>query len=65
MIAEMAMSGARPCPPHNLIMKRENHPFLLSVPVHSGKRLKPGTLRGLLRAADLAVEEFVELLEDA
>jgi len=47
------------------IMKREGHPFLLSVPVHAGKPLKPGTLRGLLRAADLTVEEFVQLLEDA
>jgi predicted RNA binding protein YcfA (HicA-like mRNA interferase family) len=45
------------------IMKREGHRFLLSVPIHSGKCLKPGTLRGLLRAADLTVEEFVELLD--
>ena len=32
------------------------------VPVHKGKTLKPGTLRGILRKADVAVERLLELL---
>jgi predicted RNA binding protein YcfA (HicA-like mRNA interferase family) len=34
----------------------------VSVPVHSGRDLKPGTLRGIIRQAGLTVEEFVALL---
>jgi len=34
----------------------------VTVPVHSGRDLKPGTLRGIIRKAGLTVEEFVELL---
>jgi len=32
------------------------------VPVHKGKILKPGTLRGILRKAGISVQELVELL---
>ncbi len=32
------------------------------VPVHSGKTIKKGTLRGILRKADLAPEDLAELL---
>jgi predicted RNA binding protein YcfA (HicA-like mRNA interferase family) len=35
----------------------------LSVPVHGGKSLKPGTLRGLIKTAGLTVKEFLELLD--
>jgi predicted RNA binding protein YcfA (HicA-like mRNA interferase family) len=34
----------------------------VSVPVHSGRDLKLGTLRGIIRQAGLTVEEFVALL---
>ncbi len=44
------------------ILKKDGHPNLISVPVHAGKALKPGTLRGLIRAAGLSVEQFIELL---
>jgi len=44
------------------IMKKPGHRYLLSVPVHSGKNLQPGTLRRLVRDAGLSVEEFIELL---
>lgn len=33
------------------------------VPIHGGGDLKPGTLRAILREADLTVEEFVQLLK--
>ena len=32
------------------------------VPCHSGRDLKPGTLRAIIRQAGLTVEEFNELL---
>lgn len=45
------------------MMKRDGHRFVLSVPVHKGKALKRGTLRGLINAAGITIEEFCELLE--
>ncbi len=35
----------------------------VSVPVHGGRDLKPGTLRGIIRDAGLTVEEFIRLLK--
>jgi len=35
---------------------------LVSVPVHAGDVVPPGTLRNLLRQAGLTVEEFIKLL---
>lgn len=34
----------------------------VTVPVHSGRDLKPGTLRAIIRQAGYSVEEFTELL---
>ena len=34
----------------------------VTVPVHAGRDLKPGTLRSIIRQTSLTVEEFVELL---
>jgi hypothetical protein len=34
----------------------------VSVPCHSSRDLKPGTLRAIIRQAGLTVEEFTELL---
>ena len=34
----------------------------VTVPVHGGETLKPGTLRSILRQAGLTVEEFTALL---
>ncbi|HEY2415742.1 MAG TPA: type II toxin-antitoxin system HicA family toxin [Pirellulaceae bacterium] len=44
------------------IMKKEGWRFLLSVPVHAGEELGRGTLRSLIRASGLTVEEFCALL---
>jgi predicted RNA binding protein YcfA (HicA-like mRNA interferase family) len=46
------------------IMRRDGHPFVLTVPVHGNRNLKRGTLRSLIRAAGLTVEQFIELLND-
>jgi len=32
------------------------------IPVHKGKTLKPGTLRGIMRKAGISVERLIELL---
>jgi predicted RNA binding protein YcfA (HicA-like mRNA interferase family) len=45
------------------ILKKPGHRYLLTVPVHGNRSLKPGTLRGLLRGADMSVEQFVSFLE--
>lgn len=42
------------------VMSRAGHPALLTVPDHN--TLKRGTLRALIRLADLTVDEFVALL---
>ena len=34
----------------------------VTVPIHSGRDLKPGTLRSIIRQAGFSVEEFKELL---
>jgi predicted RNA binding protein YcfA (HicA-like mRNA interferase family) len=34
----------------------------VTVPVHSGRDLKPGTLRSIIREAGFSVEEFNDLL---
>ena len=44
------------------IMKRDGHPYVLTIPVHGNRPLKRGTLRGLIRAAGLTVDQFLELL---
>jgi predicted RNA binding protein YcfA (HicA-like mRNA interferase family) len=51
----------RVCGSH-YILKRPGHLNVLSVPVHGSGSLKRGTLRGLIRASGLSVEQFVELL---
>jgi predicted RNA binding protein YcfA (HicA-like mRNA interferase family) len=45
------------------IMRKDGHPYLLSVPVHSGQTLKTGTLRSLIRAAGITPEQFAKLLD--
>jgi predicted RNA binding protein YcfA (HicA-like mRNA interferase family) len=40
----------------------EGRKVTFPVPVHKGKRLKPGTLRGILRLAGVSVERLLELL---
>lgn len=44
----------------HVIMTKRNFPETLSVPEH--RRLKPGTLRALIRKAGLSVEEFSEFV---
>ncbi len=44
------------------IMKRDGQPGTVSVPVHVGKDVKTGTLRGIISDAGLTIEEFEGLI---
>jgi len=44
-------------------MKKPGHRYNLVVPVHKGKNLKKGTLRGLIAAAGMSVETFVAAID--
>ena len=44
----------------HVIMLKPGHIASLSIPQH--KELAPGTLRSLIRASEMSVAEFVELL---
>jgi predicted RNA binding protein YcfA (HicA-like mRNA interferase family) len=43
-------------------LRRDSDQKRVTVPVHSGKTLPPGTLRSILRDAGVDVEEFRQLL---
>jgi predicted RNA binding protein YcfA (HicA-like mRNA interferase family) len=40
----------------------EGEKVTFPIPVHKGKTLKPGTLRGILRKAGVGIERLTELL---
>ncbi len=46
----------------HLRMWRERDRRLVIVPMHQGKDVPTGTLRGILRDADISPEEFTQLL---
>jgi predicted RNA binding protein YcfA (HicA-like mRNA interferase family) len=46
----------------HVILKKEGHEFLLAVPVHGNRDLKPGTLKGLLNASGATLQQFLEAL---
>ena len=41
-------------------LRKTGNPSILSVPIHGGKPIKAGLLRGLLKKAALTEEEFLE-----
>jgi predicted RNA binding protein YcfA (HicA-like mRNA interferase family) len=47
---------------HHVMTLPEAPTRTVTVPVHSGRDLKPGTLRSIIRQAGFNVEEFKELL---
>ena len=46
---------------HHVLVK-DDHLYHLTVPVHGHRSLAKGTLRALIRASGVSVEEFVQLL---
>jgi len=47
---------------HHMMLHPTDRRRAVTIPVHSNRDLKPGTLRAIVRQAGLTVEEFVELL---
>ena len=47
---------------HHVLVYPGDPSRTVTVPVHAGKDLKPGTLRAIIRQAGFTVEEFVALL---
>ena len=47
---------------HHILVYPGDPTRTVTVPVHSGRDLKPGTLRAIIRQAGLTVEEFAKLL---
>jgi predicted RNA binding protein YcfA (HicA-like mRNA interferase family) len=47
---------------HHILVYPDDATRTVTVPVHSGRDLKPGTLRAIIRQAGLSVEEFRDLL---
>lgn len=48
--------------PRHYHLRREGAAAIVTVAVHAGRTLKPGTLRSILRQAGLSVEEFTAML---
>ncbi|MFQ5808657.1 MAG: type II toxin-antitoxin system HicA family toxin [Armatimonadota bacterium] len=46
----------------HVVLSHPERDRLVSVPVHAGRDVKPGTLRGIIRDAGLSVEAFRRLL---
>lgn len=44
------------------ILKKDEHPHRLSIPVHAGKTLGLGLLKSLITAAGMTVDDFIEQL---
>jgi predicted RNA binding protein YcfA (HicA-like mRNA interferase family) len=47
---------------HHVLAFPGNPTRTVSVPVHAGRDLKPGTLRAIIRQTGFTVQEFVALL---
>ena len=47
---------------HHVLVHPEDPRRAVTVPVHGGRDLKPGTLRAIIRQTGLTVEEFGRLL---
>jgi predicted RNA binding protein YcfA (HicA-like mRNA interferase family) len=47
---------------HHVLVHPLNPTLTVTVPVHAGRDLKPGTIRAIVRQAGLTVDEFTELL---
>lgn len=48
----------------HVYLRHEDGGGLVTVPVHGNRDLPPGTLRNILRQANISVDEFIELIAD-
>jgi predicted RNA binding protein YcfA (HicA-like mRNA interferase family) len=44
----------------HVVLSKEAFPYVLSIPVHKGKPIKQGLLRGLLKISGLTEENFLK-----
>ncbi len=44
----------------HVVMKKDGHPKVVTVPDWGKKSLKKGTLRSIIRDAEVTIEEFIE-----
>ena len=44
------------------VLKKAGHLYLVTVPIHAGKDVKKGTLRNIIAAAGVSIEEFTAAL---
>jgi predicted RNA binding protein YcfA (HicA-like mRNA interferase family) len=47
---------------HHVLVYPDDPTRTVTVPVHAGRDLKPGTVRSIIRQVGLTVEEFADLL---
>jgi len=57
--SKFGFEEVRVCSSHH-ILRKPGHRFILSVPVHGDEPVAKGTLRSLIRAAGITIDEFVE-----
>ena len=46
----------------HVCLEKPGHEATLTVPVHKGKDVKKGTLRNLIKDAEMTVDEFLECI---
>ncbi|KAB2874280.1 MAG: type II toxin-antitoxin system HicA family toxin [Bauldia sp.] len=49
---------------HHVLVYPGNPRRTVTIPVHGGRELKPGTLRSIIRQAGFTVEEFISVLRE-
>lgn len=47
---------------HHVLVYPDDPTRTVTIPLHAGRDLKPGTLRSIIRQTGLTIEEFAELL---
>jgi predicted RNA binding protein YcfA (HicA-like mRNA interferase family) len=47
---------------HHVLVHPRNPKLTVTVPVHAGRDLKPGTIRAIIRQAGLSIDEFSQFL---
>ncbi|WP_045215653.1 type II toxin-antitoxin system HicA family toxin [Desulfonatronovibrio magnus] len=46
----------------HVCMEKPGHESILTIPVHKGKDVKKGTLRNLIKDAEMTVDEFLKCI---
>ncbi len=60
-LEELGFTGRKGKGSH-AVFSKPGHPFIVTVPNHGNTPIKKGTLRSIIRASGVTVEEFVKAL---